>query len=57
MTQALPEVLVASMRAGTPLGRLGTVGDVAAVTPVLAKRLGVVHHGQAISPNGGLLIS
>ena len=46
----------ARLDAGTPLGRIGTVEEVAAVVVFLASEAASFVHGAHIDVNGGLLM-
>ncbi len=46
----------AALAEETPLGRLGTPGDVAAVIAFLASEAGAFVTGQVLCPNGGFVI-
>ena len=56
MNAALAEETLALLCEETPLGRLGTVEDVAKAAYFLAEDGGDFITGQVISPNGGLVI-
>jgi 3-oxoacyl-[acyl-carrier protein] reductase len=47
---------IAALRDATPLGRLGTPQDVAAVVRFLASDAASFITGQVISPNGGMVV-
>jgi NAD(P)-dependent dehydrogenase (short-subunit alcohol dehydrogenase family) len=57
MTQSIAPELIDGLKALTPLGRLGTPDDIAALAVYLASDESSFVTGQAISPNGGLVIS
>jgi 3-oxoacyl-[acyl-carrier protein] reductase len=57
MTQAITQEMIAALKAITPLGRVGVPDDIAAAAVYLASDESAVLTGQAISPNGGLVIS
>jgi 3-oxoacyl-[acyl-carrier protein] reductase len=57
MTESLSPQFLDQMRARTPLGRLGTVDEIAdAAAFLLSDRAGFIT-GQVLSPNGGLVIA
>jgi 3-oxoacyl-[acyl-carrier protein] reductase len=56
MTAAIGENLRKALLAVTPLGRLGTPDEIAALALFLASDDGGFVTGQAISPNGGIVI-
>ncbi|MEG1858402.1 MAG: SDR family NAD(P)-dependent oxidoreductase [Pseudoflavonifractor sp.] len=56
MNRHLDEEAIAALREETPLGRIGTPGDVAESVLFLAGRGGDFMTGQVLSPNGGLVI-
>ena len=56
MTDDLPEFAIKSLVKATPLGRMGTPGDVAATALFLASDESSFITGQWISPNGGLIM-
>jgi 3-oxoacyl-[acyl-carrier protein] reductase len=56
MTQSIAPQLVAGLKALTPLGRVGGADDIAALAVYLASDESGFVTGQAISPNGGLVI-
>jgi 3-oxoacyl-[acyl-carrier protein] reductase len=56
MTRAIGENLRNAVVAATPLGRLGTPQEIAALALFLASDDGAFITGQAISPNGGIVI-
>jgi 3-oxoacyl-[acyl-carrier protein] reductase len=57
MVQGLAADLVAGLQMLTPLGRLGTPEEVAALAVHLASDESAFTTGQAISPNGGLVMT
>ena len=57
MTQSIAPELIAALRTLTPLGRLGVPDDIAALAVYLASDESGFVTGQAISPNGGLVIA
>ena len=57
MTQAITQEMIAALKAMTPLGRVGVPDDIAAAAVYLASDESAFLTGQAISPNGGLVIS
>ncbi len=56
MTDDLPEFAIKPLVHATPLGRMGTPGDVAATALFLASDESSFITGQWISPNGGLIM-
>jgi 3-oxoacyl-[acyl-carrier protein] reductase len=56
MTQSIAPELIQGLKALTPLGRLGVPDDIAAAAVYLASDESAFVTGQAISPNGGLVI-
>lgn len=56
MNQRLGTEALAELAAETPLGRLGTVEDVAGCVAFLCSADGAFMTGQVLSPNGGLVI-
>jgi 3-oxoacyl-[acyl-carrier protein] reductase len=56
MTQNLADDMIAGLTMLTPLGRMGTTEDVASLALYLASDESGFVTGQAISPNGGLVI-
>jgi 3-oxoacyl-[acyl-carrier protein] reductase len=56
MTAGWPPEELARMTAGTPLGRIGTVEEVAAVVLFLASDAASFVHGAHIDVNGGILM-
>jgi 3-oxoacyl-[acyl-carrier protein] reductase len=56
MTAAIGESLRSAVVAATPLGRLGTADEIAALALFLASDDAAFITGQAISPNGGIVI-
>ncbi len=56
MNAALPEGALEQLREETPLGRLGTAGEVADLILFLASGQADFITGQVISPNGGFVI-
>ena len=56
MTQAIAPQAIAGLKALTPLGRLGVADDIAALAVYLASDESGFVTGEAISPNGGLVI-
>jgi 3-oxoacyl-[acyl-carrier protein] reductase len=56
MTQSIAPQLIQGLKALTPLGRLGVPDDIAAAAVYLASDESAFVTGQAISPNGGLVI-
>jgi 3-oxoacyl-[acyl-carrier protein] reductase len=56
MTAAIGENLRKALLSVTPLGRLGTPDEIAALALFLASDDGGFVTGQAISPNGGIVI-
>jgi 3-oxoacyl-[acyl-carrier protein] reductase len=57
MTQAITQEMIVALKAMTPLGRVGVPDDIAAAAVYLASDESAFLTGQAISPNGGLVIS
>jgi 3-oxoacyl-[acyl-carrier protein] reductase len=57
MTENMGENLVKGLLAATPLGRMGSADEVAALALFLASDEGAFLTGQAISPNGGIHIA
>jgi 3-oxoacyl-[acyl-carrier protein] reductase len=57
MARAIPEPLIRGLLALTPLGRMGTAEEIAALALYLASDDAGFVTGQAISPNGGLQIA
>jgi 3-oxoacyl-[acyl-carrier protein] reductase len=57
MTQSIAPQAIAGLKALTPLGRLGVADDIAALAVYLASDESAFVTGEAISPNGGLVIS
>ncbi len=57
MTQAITQEMIVALKAITPLGRVGVPDDIAAAAVYLASDESAFLTGQAISPNGGLVIS
>lgn len=55
MTQSLPEEVRAKALASTPLGRLGTAGDVAGLVRFLASDQASFITGQAVAVDGGMV--
>jgi 3-oxoacyl-[acyl-carrier protein] reductase len=56
MLSKLTDGEIAALREATPLGRLGTPGDVAATVRFLASDAAAFVTGQVVSPNGGLVV-
>jgi 3-oxoacyl-[acyl-carrier protein] reductase len=56
MTQSIAPQMIAGLKALTPLGRLGGPEDIAALAVYLASDESGFVTGEAISPNGGLVI-
>lgn len=56
MTRDMGENLKKGLLAATPLGRMGTAEEVAALALLLASDSGAFFTGQALSPNGGIHI-
>jgi 3-oxoacyl-[acyl-carrier protein] reductase len=56
MTQVVPPQYLEGLKLITPLGRIGTPDDIAAAALYLASDESAFVTGQAISPNGGLVI-
>jgi NAD(P)-dependent dehydrogenase (short-subunit alcohol dehydrogenase family) len=56
MTQSIAPQMIAGLKALTPLGRLGGPDDIAALAVYLASDESGFVTGEAISPNGGLVI-
>lgn len=57
MTEKMGENLVKGLLASTPLGRMGTAEEIAALALFLASDDAAFITGQAISPNGGIHIA
>lgn len=57
MTKELPQAMIEPFLPMTPLGRHGTAGDIASACLYLASDESSFVTGQALSPNGGLVIS
>ena len=57
MTRAITADMITALKAITPLGRVGVPSDIAAAAVYLASDESAFLTGQAISPNGGLVIS
>ena len=57
MTQAVPEAFLTPMIASTPLRRQGSADDIAGCALYLASDESGFVTGQAISPNGGIVIA
>ena len=57
MTENMGEGLIKGLLMGTPLGRMGTAQEIAALALFLASDDGGFITGQAISPNGGIHIA
>jgi 3-oxoacyl-[acyl-carrier protein] reductase len=57
MTQVVPAQYLEGLKLLTPLGRIGTPDDIAAAAVYLASDESSFVTGQALSPNGGLVIS
>lgn len=57
MTEAMSEGILQGLKAATPLGRMGTAEEIAALALFLASDDGAFLTGQAISPNGGIHIA
>lgn len=56
MTDGVPRAVIEHMKKQQPLGRLGTVDDIAQAVLYLASDAGAFITGQALSPNGGIHI-
>ncbi len=56
MVQKMPEEILASMKAKTPLGRLGDPRDIANAYLWLASDEASFVHGATISVDGGIVI-
>ena len=56
MTQGIPKAMIDGLQMITPAGRLGTADDIASAILYLASDESDFVTGQAISPNGGLVI-
>ena len=56
LTEVLPQEMMQSVVANTPLGRLGTVGDVANATLFLASDEAAFITGQVLTVDGGLVM-
>jgi 3-oxoacyl-[acyl-carrier protein] reductase len=56
MTQSIAPQMIAGLKALTPLGRVGVPDDIAALAVYLASDESGFVTGEAISPNGGLVI-
>ncbi|HNW94000.1 MAG TPA: SDR family oxidoreductase, partial [bacterium] len=54
MTQAIPETEKANLLKGIPLGRMGTVREVAAAVAFLASPDAAYITGQVLNINGGM---
>ena len=57
MSRKLSEGMLKGLLAATPLGRLGSAEEIAALALFLASDDGSFLTGQAISPNGGIHIA
>jgi 3-oxoacyl-[acyl-carrier protein] reductase len=57
MTQGVPAPMIDGLKMLTPLGRVGEPADIAAAAVYLAGDESSFVTGQALSPNGGLVIS
>jgi 3-oxoacyl-[acyl-carrier protein] reductase len=57
MTRNIPSAMIDGLRLLTPLGRVGEPADIAAAAVYLAGDESAFVTGQAISPNGGLVIA
>ena len=49
----IPSVLAATGPAEVPIGRFGTVDEIAPTVLMLASEAGAFYVGQTLSPNGG----
>ena len=56
MTRSIAPEMINGLKALTPLGRLGVPDDIAALAVYLASDESGFVTGEAISPNGGLVI-
>jgi 3-oxoacyl-[acyl-carrier protein] reductase len=56
MTELAPEAVLQAIKAQTPVGRMGTVAEVASVALYLASDEASFMVGQVVSPNGGICI-
>ena len=56
MTRDIPQEMVDGLKAMTPLGQIGSPDDIAALAVYLAGDESRFVTGQAMSPNGGLVI-
>jgi len=56
LTRSLPESLIEEAKRLTPLGRLGTAEDVAAVVAFLASDDAAFITGQVLRVDGGMMI-
>jgi 3-oxoacyl-[acyl-carrier protein] reductase len=56
MTRAIPQAMVDGLKMMTPLGQIGEPDDIASLAVYLAGDESKFVTGQALSPNGGLVI-